>query len=56
MPWTHVMAKISYSVVMYGTAEIKLDIYMCVALELFNKLVEPLASYMRVHDTISYVI
>ena len=37
----------------YGTAQFKLDIYTCVTLELFNQFVEPLASYTRVHDTIS---
>ena len=37
----------------YGTAQFKLDIYTCVAQELFNKFVKPLASYTRVHDTIS---
>ena len=37
----------------YGTAQPKFDIYMRVALELFNKFVKPLVSYMRAHDTIS---
>ena len=30
-----------------GTAQFKLDIYMCVALELFNKFVKPLVSYIQ---------
>ena len=38
---------------MYGTAQFKLEIYTCAALELFNKLVELLASYKRADDTIS---
>ena len=36
----------------YGTVQCKLDIYTCVAQEFFNKFVEPVASYMRAHDTI----
>ena len=34
----------------YGTAQFKLDIYMRVAMELFNKYVKLLVSYMPVHD------
>ena len=36
----------------YGIAQFKLEIYTCVALELFNKFVKPLVSYMGAHDTI----
>ena len=39
-------------VLRYGTAQFKLDIYMCVALELFNKCVESLASFMLAPDGI----
>ena len=38
--------------VTYGTAQFKLDIYMCVTQELFNKSVRLLASYMQVYNTI----
>ena len=38
----------------YFTAQLKLDIYMCVALELFNKFVKLPASFARAHDTISW--
>ena len=45
---------ITQCVYMYlSVAQFKLDIYMHVTLELFNKFVKLLASYMRVHDTIS---
>ena len=36
----------------YGTAQFKIDIYTRVTLELFNKFVKLLVSYMRVHDKI----
>ena len=38
----------------YSTAQFKLDIYTRVTLELFNKFVEPLVTYTRAHDTISW--
>ena len=40
-------------VCMYGSVQFKLDNYMRVALELFNKFVEPLAGYTCTHDAIS---
>ena len=34
----------------YNTAQFKLDIYTCIALELFNKFVDTLTSFMQKHD------
>ena len=36
----------------YGTAQFKFEIYMCVALELLNKFIKPLANYMRVYHNL----
>ena len=37
----------------YGTPQFKLEIYTHVTLELFNKFVEPLTSFMQAHDPVS---
>ena len=38
---------------MYGTAQFKINIYTHVILELFNKFVRPLVSFMQAHDPMS---
>ena len=51
MEWYWIVAKCQLCQTC-GTAQFKLDIYTHVALELFNKFVEPLTSYTQAHNNL----